>query len=111
MIRVGEPVRHVCQSVSREDRPRTIHPALVAQKEKTVLPPHLGSAVDDIRREIALEAARNIIQVIDGHTPPRGCQPDQCSDGALTLDAVRRALRQGSEKKGLPSGNLDVIFL
>jgi len=53
-----------------EDRPGTIHPALLAQKEKTVLTPHLGSAVNDIRKEIALEAARNIIRVLDGHRPP-----------------------------------------
>jgi phosphonate dehydrogenase len=54
-----------------EDRPRTIHPTLLEQKDKTILTPHLGSAVDDIRREIALEAARNIVQALQG-TPPIG---------------------------------------
>jgi phosphonate dehydrogenase len=53
------------------DRPRCIHPDLLAQKEKTVLTPHLGSAVDDVRKAIALEAARNIIQVLEGR-PPMG---------------------------------------
>jgi phosphonate dehydrogenase len=54
-----------------EDRPRSIHPALLAQKDKTIFTPHLGSAVDDIRKEIALEAARNIVQALEGH-PPKG---------------------------------------
>lgn len=52
-----------------KDRPRTIHPDLLAQKDKTVLTPHLGSAVDAIRKEIALEAARNIIQALEGRIP------------------------------------------
>lgn len=52
-----------------EDRPRTIHPTLLELKDKTILTPHLGSAVDDIRKEIALEAARNILQALEGRTP------------------------------------------
>jgi phosphonate dehydrogenase len=52
-----------------KDRPLSIHPALIAQKDKTILTPHLGSAVDDIRKWIALEAARNIVQVLEGRTP------------------------------------------
>jgi phosphonate dehydrogenase len=52
-----------------EDRPRTIHPDLLAQKGKTILTPHLGSAVNDVRKEIALEAARNIIEALEGRTP------------------------------------------
>jgi phosphonate dehydrogenase len=30
---------------------------------------HLGSAVDSVRREIAMEAARNIIQGLNGEVP------------------------------------------
>jgi phosphonate dehydrogenase len=52
-----------------EDRPRTIHPTLLELKDKTILTPHLGSAVDNVRKEIALEAARNIVQALDGSTP------------------------------------------
>lgn len=52
-----------------EDRPRDIHPTLLALKDKTILTPHLGSAVDDVRKEIALEAARNIVQALEGRIP------------------------------------------
>lgn len=52
-----------------ENRPREIHPGLIAHQDKTVLTPHLGSAVDDIRRAIALEAAWNIVQAIEGDRP------------------------------------------
>jgi len=52
-----------------EDRPRSIAPALLVQKDNTVFTPHLGSAVDCIRKEIALEAARNIIQALAGRKP------------------------------------------
>ncbi len=52
-----------------DGRPRSVHPGLLARRDKTVLTPHLGSAVNDIRREIALEAARNIIQGLAGEQP------------------------------------------
>jgi phosphonate dehydrogenase len=51
------------------DRPRSIDPALLANKDKTIFTPHLGSAVEDVRREIALEAAGNIIQALQGKQP------------------------------------------
>ena len=49
---------------SRPDRPLTIHPGLLARNDKTLFTPHLGSAVDDIRKEIALEAARSILSAL-----------------------------------------------
>lgn len=52
-----------------DDRPRSVHPGLITHSDKTVLTPHLGSAVNDIRREITLEAARNIIQGLAGEQP------------------------------------------
>ena len=51
------------------DRPRSISPMLLAQKDKTIFTPHLGSAVDTIRKEIALEAALNIIQALEDRMP------------------------------------------
>ena len=51
------------------DRPQTISPALLANIDRTVLTPHLGSAVDDVRREIALQAARSMVQAIYGEVP------------------------------------------
>lgn len=52
-----------------DDRPRKVNPNLLAQENKTLFTPHLGSAVDSVRKEIALEAARNIIQGLQGQVP------------------------------------------
>jgi phosphonate dehydrogenase len=49
-------------------RPRTVHPALLAS-EKTVLTPHIGSAVVDVRREIAASAAQSIITMLTAGLP------------------------------------------
>ncbi len=37
--------------------------------DRTVLTPHLGSAVDDVRREITLQAARSLVQAVHGEVP------------------------------------------
>jgi phosphonate dehydrogenase len=52
-----------------DDRPRMIAPELLADKTLTLLTPHIGSAVDDVRREIAMQAAQNILQALKGETP------------------------------------------
>ncbi len=52
----------------RPDRPRAIPRGLLAHP-RTVFTPHLGSAVDGVRREIALQAARNILQALSGEHP------------------------------------------
>jgi len=54
---------------ARADRPTSIPALLLNAKEKTFFTPHLGSAIHDIRRDIALEAAQNIIQALRGDTP------------------------------------------
>ncbi len=54
---------------ARVDRPYQIHPFLLANETQTFFTPHLGSAVDEVRREIALEAARNICQALKGEVP------------------------------------------
>ncbi len=54
---------------ARPDRPRGIPDALLADTERTLFTPHLGSAVDQVRREIALQAARNILDWLEGRTP------------------------------------------
>jgi phosphonate dehydrogenase len=51
---------------ARTDRPLGIHPDLSADPGKTVFTPHLGSAVDDVRRDIELETARSILSVLQG---------------------------------------------
>ena len=57
------------EDLSRDGRPRGIPASLLAFPDRTVFTPHLGSAVDDVRREIALSAARSIVDVLEGHEP------------------------------------------
>ena len=54
---------------ARVDRPRSIPQALLDDTDHTFFTPHLGSAVDEIRREITLEAARHILQALHGQKP------------------------------------------
>ena len=54
---------------ARPDRPRAIPQALLEDRARTLLTPHLGSAVDSVRRDIELEAARNILQALRNETP------------------------------------------
>jgi len=54
---------------ARSDRPAAIQPALLDHPNATLFTPHLGSAVDSVRREIALQAARDIIRALSGEEP------------------------------------------
>lgn len=54
---------------ARKDRPRHIPPELVADEARTLLTSHIGSAVEGVRFEIAMEAAHNILQALRGETP------------------------------------------
>ncbi|MGB5734705.1 MAG: phosphonate dehydrogenase [Thiohalocapsa sp.] len=56
---------------ARGDRPRNIPSALKNETARTILTTHIGSAVEATRLEIAMEAARNILQVMHGD-PPQG---------------------------------------
>ena len=47
----------------RHDRPSVINPELLANSDKTLFTPHLGSAVDSSRLHIALEAAQAILSL------------------------------------------------
>jgi len=51
-------------------RPRAIPSELLDPALRTVFTPHLGSAVESVRLEIALEAARNILAALAGQVPP-----------------------------------------
>jgi len=57
------------EDLARVDRPKDIPSALLGDTGRTLLTPHLGSAVDEARREIAREAARNILQALSGERP------------------------------------------
>ena len=52
----------------RPDRPRWVPPSL-REHPHTLFTPHLGSAVDRVRRDIALEAGLNILQALRGERP------------------------------------------
>ena len=51
------------------DRPRDVPEALRDPGLRTVFTPHLGSAVEQVRIDIAMEAARNIVDVLCGKAP------------------------------------------
>lgn len=53
---------------SRPDRPSMVEPRLAASP-RTVLTPHIGSAVDRVRCEIAAAAARSALQALSGMRP------------------------------------------
>lgn len=54
---------------ARADRPLSIEPRLLAFADRTVLTPHLGSAVEAVRRQIELDAAHNLIEALEGRRP------------------------------------------
>lgn len=58
-----------CEDWARPDRPATVDARLLAPGSATVLTPHIGSAVEDVRRQIEASAARSIIQALSGETP------------------------------------------
>lgn len=53
----------------RTDRPRGIPLALLGNTTQTLFTPHIGSAVDEVRLQIELEAAKNILQVLNNERP------------------------------------------
>ena len=57
-----------CEDWARTDRPGGVDPRLL-QAENTLLTPHLGSAVDPVRLEIAQEAAESVVQCLRGEQP------------------------------------------
>ena len=58
------------EDLSLPERPAAIAPGLLEDTARTVLTPHLDSAVDEVRRTIERAAALNIVDVLEGH-PPR----------------------------------------
>lgn len=57
-----------CEDIARTDAPAGIPPRLLASP-RTVLTPHLGSAVVEVRRRIARSAADSILEALAGRTP------------------------------------------
>lgn len=54
---------------ARSDRPRAIPSRLLEDTARTLFTPHLGSAVEEVRWAIELEAAANILQALRGEVP------------------------------------------
>jgi len=54
---------------ARPGRPSGIAPDLIAHRQRTVLTPHLGSAVARVRLDMELAAARDVIAVLQGRAP------------------------------------------
>lgn len=54
---------------ARPDRPGAVEPRLLAMPDRTLFTPHLGSAVTSVRLAIEMEAARSIIDVLEGRAP------------------------------------------
>ena len=54
---------------ARADRPRAIPETLLAQTDKTLFTPHLGSAVVEVRKAIEAEAATSILEALQGERP------------------------------------------
>lgn len=52
-----------------ESRPRVVHPQLLSDRARTLFTPHIGSAVDEVRQKIAMEAAHNIVDALEGRKP------------------------------------------
>lgn len=71
-----------CEDWAQEERPRQIESRLLADPYSTVLTPHIGSAVVEVRRDIELSAARSIVDLIAGRRPahavnaPEETQPE-----------------------------------
>ncbi len=54
---------------ARGDRPAAIPAALLRERERTFLTPHLGSAVGEVRRAIETAAATSVLAALRGETP------------------------------------------
>jgi phosphonate dehydrogenase len=66
---------------ARPGRPASIPARLLAQP-RTLFTPHLGSAVDEVRRQMSLEAARQVRQVLNGERPDHAVNEPAVSPGS-----------------------------
>ncbi|MEM1180160.1 MAG: phosphonate dehydrogenase [Acidobacteriota bacterium] len=72
------------EDLSLEERPPEICEALLGFPERTVFTPHLGSAVASVREAIALEAAWNVVDALEGRVPRGAVDELSLEHGALT---------------------------
>jgi phosphonate dehydrogenase len=81
-LEAGSLAGYAADVFSMEDwalpgRPAQI-PERLLKQPRTLFTPHLGSAVDDVRRRMSLEAARQVRQALDGRRPDHAVnQPER----------------------------------
>ncbi len=73
-IETGHLAGYASDVFAMEDDMFTNHPEnidthLLANTLHTVFTPHIGSSVDDVRRNITLDAAQNILEALSGQRP------------------------------------------
>lgn len=73
-----------CEDWARSQRPMSIDARLTAPGARTVLTPHIGSAVSSARRQIELSAASSILQALAGQLPAGLVNPPNVKTAALT---------------------------
>lgn len=62
---------------ARKDHPASIPQGLIESRDRTVLTPHIGSAVQSIREDIAMTAARNLKDLIQSPLTPEAASSRQ----------------------------------
>ena len=70
-------------------------PGRLLKHPRTLLTPHLGSAVDPIRRDMSMEASRQVRQVLSGQRPDHAVNEPRLP-GLLTGPAGRSSGRHGA---------------
>ncbi|MDJ0843740.1 phosphonate dehydrogenase [Crocosphaera sp.] len=73
-IKSGQLAGYAADVFEMEDwaitnRPKTINPHLLTDTTRTFFTPHLGSAVNQVRLDIALEAGKNIVESLTKQIP------------------------------------------
>jgi len=72
-LEAGQAGGYAADVFAMEDWLLPGHPAGIPDRllrhPRTLFTPHLGSAVDDVRRQMSLQAARQVRQVFEGKPP------------------------------------------
>ena len=80
-----------CEDWARDDRPAHIDARLISPSAPTVLTPHIGSGVTQVRREIELSAARSIIDALSGRAPEGALNNPSLGQHRSSTQASRHA--------------------
>lgn len=78
-----------CEDWAREDRPAHIDARLLSPSASTVLTPHIGSGVTEVRRAIELAAACSIIDALEGRVPDGALNTPLLGKRRSSIEPVR----------------------